>query len=73
MPTVRAQIDKQGWHDSLGMQNGNADSLRFTTEVMDLGYPGARRETGLPGVKGPWALDPWDLQWEPPKKVQYHI
>ncbi|PLW13366.1 hypothetical protein PCANC_06216 [Puccinia coronata f. sp. avenae] len=31
MPTVRAQMDKQGWHDSLGVQEGNASEQRIAT------------------------------------------
>jgi hypothetical protein len=31
MPTVRAQMDKQGWHDSLGVQDGNESERRIAT------------------------------------------
>jgi hypothetical protein len=37
MPTVRTQMDKQGWHDSLGMQDGNiASEQRIATVGLPL-------------------------------------
>jgi hypothetical protein len=34
MPTLRAQMDKQGWHVSLGVQDGNA-KMKLSKETQE--------------------------------------